>query len=327
MKKRLIFEAVIMSLLLSVYAWGNYVGDYMIYGKLLTIKVTAGDSATALQVTGGAVKVGTGTPGTTPGQNDVYITGTLEVDGVAKFDASTMSLRGVTYTLPSADGSAGYGLTTNGSGALIWASLHLPLTAGGSALGSNLLPFSSVYIGAAGTNNANVTGTFTGARTITIPDTTGTLALADSLTPVSLGTNTVGSAAKPFGSIYIGNAATNNFQVTGTATGARTTTLPDADITVAGVRHYDAGTTTTSANTNKSATGLFYSGSVQVSAGTQVVITGISPTFTGTNTYSCVANGEGETSIWRCANTSTSSITLTAGTAVTERVAYILMGY
>jgi hypothetical protein len=93
----------------------------MNYFKQMTIKVPASNTATALQVTGGSIKVGAGTPGTTPGQNDVYVTGTLEVDGKAQLDASTIGLRGVTYTLPAADGSASTYLQTNGSGTLSWA--------------------------------------------------------------------------------------------------------------------------------------------------------------------------------------------------------------
>jgi hypothetical protein len=52
----------------------------------------------------------------------------------------------------------------------------LPDVAGGRTLGSATLPFSSVYIGGAATNNINVTGTATAARTATLPDNSGTLA-------------------------------------------------------------------------------------------------------------------------------------------------------
>lgn len=49
--------------------------------------------------------------------------GTLSVTGVATLAASTIALRGVTYTLPSADGSANAVLQTNGSAALSWATV------------------------------------------------------------------------------------------------------------------------------------------------------------------------------------------------------------
>ena len=50
----------------------------------------------------------------------------------------------------------------------------------------------------------------------------------------SAGSATVGSAALPFGSVYIGTAATNNIKVTGTSAAARVVTIPDvaADSTV-----------------------------------------------------------------------------------------------
>lgn len=50
-----------------------------------------------------------------------------------------------------------------------------PSTAGGIPLGTNALPYSSVYIGGAATNNARLTGTMTAARTITIPDASITI--------------------------------------------------------------------------------------------------------------------------------------------------------
>ena len=63
--------------------------------------------------------------------------------------------------------------TLNGhtlSGSTLFSGNHSPSTAGGQTVGSAALPFSSVYVGASATNNANVTGTFTGARTCTIVD-------------------------------------------------------------------------------------------------------------------------------------------------------------
>lgn len=59
---------------------------------------------------------------------------------------------------------------------------YVPLTPGGVALGTNPLPFSSAYIGAAATNNIQITGTATGARVATFPDATGNVVL-DSTNP------------------------------------------------------------------------------------------------------------------------------------------------
>jgi len=97
-------------------------GDEQNFSKKVTVKLgSPSDSKVAVQVTGGSLNVGAGTPGTTAGQNDVYVTGTLEVDGAVDLAASTLKLRGVTYTLPAADGTASYYLQTNGSGTLSWA--------------------------------------------------------------------------------------------------------------------------------------------------------------------------------------------------------------
>lgn len=49
-----------------------------------------------------------------------------------------------------------------------------PNAAGGIDLGTAALPFAGIRVGAAPTNNIRVTGTATGARTVTIPDTTDT---------------------------------------------------------------------------------------------------------------------------------------------------------
>ena len=54
---------------------------------------------------------------------NAVIGGTLNVTGVATFPATTIALRGVTYTLPSADGAASTVLQTNGSATLSWASV------------------------------------------------------------------------------------------------------------------------------------------------------------------------------------------------------------
>jgi hypothetical protein len=53
--------------------------------------------------------------------------------------------------------------------------------------------------------------------------------LTGAFTPNAAGGTDIGSAAKPFANIYVGGSATNNIKVTGTATAARTVTLPDAD--------------------------------------------------------------------------------------------------
>jgi hypothetical protein len=97
--------------------------------------------------------------------------------------------------------------------------------------------------------------------------------------------------------------------------------------------YYNAGTTSASANTNKRATGLFYSGSVAVSSGTSVVVSGFSPAFTTTSTYNCLVTAQAPTPLtgvaWKCAKTSVSSITIstTTSNAVSDTIDYIVVGY
>jgi hypothetical protein len=57
---------------------------------------------------------------------------------------------------------------------------------------------------------------------------------ATALSPVGTsGALSLGLTGNPFGSLFIGSAATNNIQLTGTATAARVVTLPDATGTIA----------------------------------------------------------------------------------------------
>jgi hypothetical protein len=123
MKRLTVFTVIFMFLFLVVMpGQALNTGDEQNFSKKVTVKLgSPSDSKVAVQVTGGSLNVGAGTPGTTAGQNDAYITGTLEVDGAVDFAGSTLKLRGVTYTLPAADGAASYYLQTNGSGTLSWA--------------------------------------------------------------------------------------------------------------------------------------------------------------------------------------------------------------
>jgi hypothetical protein len=55
----------------------------------------------------------------------------------------------------------------------------------------------------------------------------GGVKVAAAISPTVAGAQTAGTNPLPFSSIFIGNAATNNIQVTGTATTAKVATLPD----------------------------------------------------------------------------------------------------
>lgn len=77
-----------------------------------TLAVTGVATFTAVPVFSAGLGAVSGTTG--------VFSSTLNVTGVTTLAASTISLRGVTYTLPSADGSASSVLTTNGSATLSW---------------------------------------------------------------------------------------------------------------------------------------------------------------------------------------------------------------
>ena len=126
-------------------------------------------------------------------------------------NANTLTLQSgttaanLTLTLPTADGSSGDCLTTNGSGGLTFGSC----TSGIGALAANT----------ALSNLANVAVNLT-----LIPGT------------VQAGTIDIGSGTLPWRYFYLSGTsvtpATMNFKITGAATGARTITLPDATGTV-----------------------------------------------------------------------------------------------
>jgi hypothetical protein len=67
-------------------------------------------------------------------------------------------------------------LRISASGAETYVGLF-PHSAGLHAIGTGLLPYSSIFIGAAATNNSRITGTMTAARTATVPDASGTFLL------------------------------------------------------------------------------------------------------------------------------------------------------
>ena len=149
-------------------------------------------------------------------------TASSQTGGVAfknSTNANTLTLQSgatasnLTFTLPTSDGLGGNCLTTNGSGLLSF----------GTCAGS----------GSGGANAAlsNLTS----------------VAINTTLLPGAAGIVNLGSAPLPFGDIFVaGTSATpasNNFRITGTATAARTLTLPDNSGTVCLTSSTNCGTT------------------------------------------------------------------------------------
>ena len=142
------------------------------------------------------------------------------------------------------------------------ATLKVPVVAGGTASANGVV----VYDSTAGITHVSTNGADSGVIAETSTDTTtshvlhatavtglgvfsaiaaadlpGTLSSGTAITNAALttpsvttsiadsatGTATLGTAAHPFGGVYLGNAATNNIKLIGTSTGATQITLPD----------------------------------------------------------------------------------------------------
>ncbi len=85
--------------------------------------------------------------------------------------------------------------------------------------------------------------------------------------------------------------------------------------------------TTTCANTSGGRTARVFGG-IATLASNSAVISGISPAFTSTSTYTCVANDlTTRANVVQVANTSSSSITITNTTGASDVINYICMGY
>lgn len=72
-----------------------------------------------------------------------------------------------------------------------------PASAGGAAIGTNALPFSSIFLGADG-NTLQITGTATSDKVVTVPDVTGTVVVAATSTTATqamFATSTAGAPA------------------------------------------------------------------------------------------------------------------------------------
>jgi len=103
------------------------------------------DGRTILEVNdAGYVALGNGS--TSAGELRIY----EDTDNGSNYSAFTVGTQSgdVTYTLPTADGSSGQGLVTNGSGTLSWSTLsaNTPSSADGQALGSTSLEWSDLYL-------------------------------------------------------------------------------------------------------------------------------------------------------------------------------------
>ena len=108
------------------------------------------DGRTILEINdAGYVAIANGATG--PGQLRIYEDTDLGTNFSA-FQVGTQSAD-ITYTLPTADGTTDFKLTTNASGVLSWTASHLPTSADGQALGSATLEWSDLFLADGGVIN------------------------------------------------------------------------------------------------------------------------------------------------------------------------------
>ncbi len=158
-------------------------------------------------------------------------------------------------------------------------------------------------------------------------------ALTSAPLPATAGGVAIGSNALPFLSLFIGDAATNNLNLIGTATGARTITFPDASITVSGAVAQSCATTTSCSHTNESTALKVVFGSVALTSGSPstAAVTGISPAFTSSSTFHCTASDAttiaNNVGVLTAGYVSGSAVTFTGPNTVTDSVRYVCVGY
>ena len=136
----------------EAFSFSESTGDTIV--KIMTdakdIKFQQYDGRTLLDINdGGWVGVANGATG--PGQLRLYEDTDLGTNFTA-FQVGTQSAD-ITYTLPTADGTSDYKLTTNASGVLSWTASHLPTSADGQALGSATLEWSDLFLADGGVIN------------------------------------------------------------------------------------------------------------------------------------------------------------------------------
>jgi hypothetical protein len=161
-----------------------------------------------------------------------------------------------------------------------------------------------------GTNTAATSAAFTSAPT-----------------PSAAAGVTLGTALLPYSSLYFGNAAADSSQLTGTFTGHRTFTFPDASITVPGTILTDCGSSKScAAPTTRSSTMKVAIGTGAAVAGS-LALTGISPAFTSTSSYTCTAADPSNAYTMTFVNGSGSATTGTASTSDTDTWSWVCIGY
>ena len=202
------------------------------------------------------------------------------------------------------------------------------------------------------TGAATLSFTNSAARTYTVPDVGGNATVAfinptstqtfaagsdfsSAILPHATGID-LGAAATAFRYAYLfgdGTYSSTSLKLTGTPTGNRVVTFPDAAITVSGATGQWCNNTNACAATATSTNMKIISGvtaSLNGASPAIATVTGISPAFTSSSTFVCTVTGVGvaaPTKVLNVSNVSASSFTITGPNADTELVNYICVGY
>ena len=164
--------------------------------------------------------------------------------------------------------------------------------------------------------------TWTATQTFAAIVATQLSGLTSAVTPNAAGGTTLGTAALPFSSGYIGAAATNNVKLTGTFTAARTATFQDATGNVSLAAAFECGTTTTCSKTLQT-NPIAETGTVTLSSGTATVTT--LQAYSATTSMYVIANDTTAANYAKCVPASTTSLTCT-GTG-TDTITYFVWGH
>lgn len=216
----------------------------------ITYSQTAGDASTTVSsanIYSGVVL----TTGAAAAQNALlfpYVAGAIGVDQ-GSADASASSTKAYTH--------GSFSLATFAFPGIIYSSGTYPVGIGGGGGAAGKFRIDSAGAALSEFRFLNSSNSLTGA-TFGGLVTAATLRHSAPVSPTTAGGTTAGSASLPYSSAYIGAAATNNIQLTGTATGARVATLPDNTGTIAELnlaQTWTAAQTYTAAITSTVATG------------------------------------------------------------------------
>lgn len=234
------------------------------------------------------------------GPNVSLRSGTVAATSLVCNDASVGSV----YTVSTAAGLTNICQQTS-AGVYAWVPLQNSSTSGGGTL--------VVASGKTATISNSLTFAGTDGVTETFPSTSATIARTDAANTFT-GVQTLSSAP-----------------VLSTSTltsGAGTITFPTASITVPGTIFTECGASNSCASpSTQSSVMKVAHGIVAFSAATTASVTGITPAFTATTSYTCSIYNPSHNYTWNFTTQTTTGFTLTAGTSNSDSWSWTCVGY